>query len=215
MPNTKIVATLGPASDSPAALHGLLEAGVDVFRLNASHGTQEKHAERIFAARAAAEEFGKHIGILLDLQGPKIRLEKFTNGSCELCTGSAFTITVEPLLGNSERASTSYARFAKDVKVGDRVLLADGAVELRAVKTDGVSVRCEVLSGGEIGDNKGINLPGVQVSAPSLTEKDIADLAFGLEMGIDMVALSFVRTAEDVRHLRQRLDGEARCVTVS
>jgi len=118
MPNTKIVATLGPASDSPGILHGLLEAGVDVFRLNASHGTQEKHAERIGAARAAAEEFGKHVGILLDLQGPKIRLGRFENGLCELCTGSAFTITVEPVLGTAERASTSYARFAKDVKAG-------------------------------------------------------------------------------------------------
>jgi pyruvate kinase len=214
MPNTKIVATLGPASDSPSMLHGLLEAGVDVFRLNASHGTQEKHAERIGAAREAADEFGKHVGILLDLQGPKIRLERFANGYCELATGSAFTITIEPILGNAERASTSYVRFAKDVKPGDRVLIADGAVELRALKTDGVSVRCEVLSGGEIGDNKGINLPGVQVSAPSLTEKDIADLAFGLEVGVDMVALSFVRTAEDVRQLRQRLDGQAGRVTV-
>src|SRR5579872_988693 len=153
MPNTKIVATLGPASDSPSVLHRLLEAGVDVFRLNASHGTQEKHAERIHAARKASEEFGKHTGVLLDLQGPKIRLEKFANGCCDLETGSAFTITIEPVLGNPDRASTSYARFAKDVKAGDRVLLADGAVEMRAVKTDGVSVRCEVISGGQIGDN--------------------------------------------------------------
>src|SRR5947209_736328 len=129
MPNTKIVATLGPASDSPGVLHRLLEAGVDVFRLNASHGTQEKHAGRIHAARQASEEFGKHIGVLLDLQGPKIRLEKFVNGSCDLETGCAFTITVEPVLGNSERASTGYSRFARDVKAGDRVLLADGAVE--------------------------------------------------------------------------------------
>src|SRR5260370_5310374 len=207
MPNTKIVGPLGTASDSPSVLHRLLEAGVDVFRLNASQGTQEKQAERIHAARKASEEFGNHIGVLLDLQGPKIRLEKFETGSCDLETGSAFTITIEPVLGNPDRASTSYSRFAKDVKAGDRVLLADGAVEMRAVKTDGVSVRCEVISGGQIGDNKGINLPGVQVSAPSLTGKDIADLIFGLEVGIDMVALSFVRTAEDVRQLRQRLDG--------
>src|ERR1700681_2182961 len=111
MPNTKIVATLGPASDSPSVLHGLLEAGVDVFRLNAFHCTQEKHAERIGAARAAAEEFGKHVGILLDLQGPKIRLGRFENGGCELCTGSVFTITTEKILGTCERASTGYERF--------------------------------------------------------------------------------------------------------
>ncbi len=206
MANTKIVATLGPASDSPIMLRRLLEAGVDVFRMNASHGTQEQHAARIQGVREAAAEFGKHAGILLDLQGPKIRLEKFVGGRCELETGSVFTITVEPQLGNSAKASTGYARFAKDVKAGDRVLLADGAVEMRAIKTDGISVRCEVLSGGTIGDNKGINLPGVQVSAPSLTEKDLSDLEFGLDEGIDMVALSFVRSAEDVRQLRQRLD---------
>jgi pyruvate kinase len=208
MPNTKIVATLGPASDSPALLDRLLEAGVNVFRLNASHGTPEKNAERIAAVRQAEKRFGKYVGILLDLQGPKIRLGKFENGTCELQTGSIFTITVEPLPGDSLRASTNYPRFAKDVKVGDRVLLADGSVELRALKSDGVSVRFEVLSGGEIGDNKGINLPGIQVSSPSLTEKDLTDLRAGLSAGIDMVALSFVRTAEDVRQLRHHLEGQ-------
>src|SRR5215210_3197359 len=176
MPNTKIVATLGPASETPALLDQLLEAGVNVFRLNASHGTQEKNAERIAAVRKAEERFGKYVGILLDLQGPKIRLGKFENGICELPTGSIFTVTVEPLVGNCQRASTNYTRFAKDVKAGDRVLLADGSVELRALKSDGVSVRFEVVSGGEVGDNKGINLPGIQVSSPSLTEKDLTDL---------------------------------------
>src|SRR6267143_1552818 len=209
MPNTKIVATLGPASDSPEVLRRLFEAGVDVFRLNASHGTQQQHAERIRAVRQAARERGQHSGILLDLQGPKIRLGKFEHGACHLETGGVFTITVEPVVGNPECASTSYSRFAKDVKAGDHVLLADGAVEMRAVKSDGVSVRCEVLSGGEVGDNQGINLPGVQISSPSLTEKDLADLRFGLETGIDMVALSFVRTAEDVRQLRQQLEARA------
>ncbi len=207
MPNTKIVATLGPASDVPGLLSRLFEAGVDVFRLNASHGTQEQHAARIRAVRQLALEHGKHAGILLDLQGPKIRLQKFENGSCELVAGSEFTITVEPILGNDKRASTGYARFAKDVKAGDRVLIADGSDELRALETDGSSVRCEVIRGGEIGDNKGINLPVCQVSAPSLTEKDLSDLTFGLDAGVDMVALSFVRTPEDVRQLRQRLDG--------
>src|SRR5262249_36457842 len=126
MPNTKIVATLGPASDAPHALCQLLEAGVDVFRLNASHGTQEKRAENIRSIRAAGEKFGRHVAILLDLRGPKIRLEKFSGGCCRIETGQAFTITVEPVIGNTERASTSYARFARDVKPGDRVLLADG-----------------------------------------------------------------------------------------
>src|SRR4051794_28661564 len=206
MPNTKIVATLGPASESPSVLRRLLEAGVDVFRLNASHGTQEKRGQLIATIRKAEQEFGKHVGILLDLRGPKIRLEKFENGGCHLQTGSTFTITVQSMLGTPERASTSYARFAKDVTAGDHVLLADGAVQMRAVKSDGVSVRCEVISGGPISDNQGINLPGVRVSSPSLTEKDLDDLRAGLAAGVDMVALSFVRTAEDVRQLRHQLD---------
>ncbi|HTM52120.1 MAG TPA: pyruvate kinase [Bryobacteraceae bacterium] len=205
MPNTKIVATVGPASESPAVLRSLLEAGVDVFRLNASHGTPEKRAETLQAARSAAAQYGKHVAILLDLRGPKIRLEKFDGGGCRIETGRAFTITVEPVLGSPDRASTSYSRFARDVKPGDRILLADGAVQMKALKSDGVSVRCEVLSGGEVKDNQGINLPGVQVSSPSVTDKDLADLRAGLEMGIDMVALSFVRTAEDVRRLRQHM----------
>src|SRR6185436_4906302 len=127
MPNTKIVATLGPSSDAPELLDRLLEAGVDVFRLNASHATHEKIAERISAVRQAEKKHGRFVGILLDLQGPKIRLGKFATGTCELNTGSMFTITVEAMLGTAERASTSYPRFAQDVKAGDRVLLADGA----------------------------------------------------------------------------------------
>jgi len=214
MPNTKIVATLGPASDSDQMLHRLVAAGVDVFRLNASHGTQEQHAARIRAVRSAASEADKQPGILLDLQGPKIRLGQFESGGCILTAGAVFTITTEPVLGNCERASTNYAHFAKDIRPGDRVLLADGAVELRALDSDGVAVRTEVISGGPIADRKGINLPGVQVSTPSLTEKDLADLRFGLAARVDMIALSFVRTAEDVRALRKEL-GEAQIPIVA
>lgn len=207
MPNTKIVATLGPATDSPGVLNQLLCAGVDVFRLNASHGTQEEHAARVLAVRAAAREFRKDAGILLDLQGPKIRLGRFENGGCSLGAGATFVITTEAVLGNCERASTSYTRFARDVQPGDRILLADGSIELRAIATDEVAVRTEVINGGPISDHKGINLPGVQVSIPSLTEKDLCDLHFGLNAGVDIVALSFVRNADDVRQLRDRLGG--------
>jgi pyruvate kinase len=207
MPNTKIVATLGPATDAPGVLQQMLAAGVDVFRLNASHGEQDQHAARIAAVREAARHAGVHAGILLDLQGPKIRLGRFENGGCMLETGSQFTITTEQLLGTRERASTGYSRFAGDVKAGDRVLLADGSVELRAIESDGTSVRTEVVHGGPIGDHKGINLPCVKVSIPSLTEKDLADLHFGLNSGIDIFALSFVRTADDVLGLRDRLGG--------
>ena len=207
MPNTKIVATLGPATDAPGVLRQLLAAGVDVFRLNASHGAQDAHAARIEAVRAAAREAHVHAGILLDLQGPKIRLGRFENGGVTLETDATFAITTEQVMGTAERASTGYSRFAKDVKAGDRILLADGIIELVALETDGVSVRTRVVNGGPISDHKGINLPGVQVSIPSLTEKDLADLHFGLNAGVDIVALSFVRTADDVRQLRDRLGG--------
>ncbi|HXB67953.1 MAG TPA: pyruvate kinase [Candidatus Acidoferrales bacterium] len=207
MPNTKIVATLGPATDAPDVLNQLIAAGVDVFRLNASHGAQDAQAGRIHAVRAAARKGGVHAGILLDLQGPKIRLGRFENGGCLLEAGTHFTITTENVLGSPERASTGYALFARDVKPGDRILLADGSIELRAVDSDGISVRTEVVRGGPIGDNKGINLPGVQVSIPSLTEKDLGDLHFGLNAGVDLIALSFVRKAADVQQLRDRLGG--------
>src|SRR5664279_24992 len=207
MPNTKIVATLGPATDAPGVLNQLFAAGVDVFRLNASHGAQDDHAARIDAVRKAAREARVHAGILLDLQGPKIRLGYFEEGHALLQTGAIFTITTESVMGTAERASTGYSRFARDVQPGHRILLADGSIELVALESDGTSVRTRVVTGGPIGDHKGINLPGVQVSIPSLTEKDLADLHFGLTAGVDMVALSFVRTAGDVRQLRDRLGG--------
>ncbi len=205
MPNTKIVVTLGPSSDAPGVLGQLMHAGADVFRLNASHGTHLQHLARIRAVRALAAELGRHVCILLDLQGPKIRLGDFENGGCYLAKGGEFTITVDPVIGTAQRASTGYLRFAEDVHAGDRVLLADGTVELRAISSDGRSVRCEVVAGGPISDHKGINLPGALTNVPSLTEKDLADLDFGIENAIDMVALSFVRTAKDVRGLRRQL----------
>ena len=210
MPNTKIVVTLGPASDSAVVIGQMMAAGVSVFRLNASHGSVEERAARIHTVRAVAEEQGRQAAILLDLQGPKIRLGKFEIEGCVLESGAEFVITTKPVLGNCACASTNYAKFAQDVKPGNRVLLCDGAVELRAIESDGDSVRFQVISGGAVGSNKGINLPGVQVSAPSLTEKDLADLQFGLAAGIDLLALSFVRTASDVTLLGGTPAG-ARC----
>jgi pyruvate kinase len=208
MAQTKVVATLGPATDEAGLLQELFAAGVDVFRLNASHGTLDEHRARIRAIRKASEGANqRHRAILLDLQGPKIRLGKFAGGEARLAEGSSFTITTEAVVGNAERASTNYAGFARDVQPGDRILLADGALELRAIASDGVSVRAEVIAGGPISDHKGINLPGVRVSAPSVTEKDIADLEFGAREGVDLIALSFVRSAEDVRQVRQRMRG--------
>lgn len=203
---TKIVATLGPSTDPEPVMRKLFEAGVDVFRLNASHGTHEDHAARIQAVRRLAVEFHVYSGILLDLQGPKIRLGSFPDGPHVLRSGATFTITTEPVDGTAEIASTNYAELARDVKPGDPVLLADGAVELRVLRTDGVAAVCEVINGGVISDRKGINLPGVSVSTPTLSKKDIADAHFGVEQGVDFFALSFVRTARDVLRLRHLLE---------
>jgi pyruvate kinase len=205
MRNTKIVATLGPASDSPDCIRALLAAGVNVFRLNASHGEQADHARRVENIRAVAAEMDIHAAILLDLQGPKIRLGKFRNGGCQLETGSEFSITTTEVLGTPSLASTVYEPFARDVRTGDCVRLADGAVELKVLSTDGVTARCRVVSGGPIKDRQGINLPGVHVSAPSLTLKDESDLEFGVRMAVDFIALSFVRSADDPKYLRTRL----------
>ncbi len=203
---TKIVATLGPATDTPEQIRKLVEAGADTFRLNASHVTQEDHARRIRMVREIETEMGQHIGLLLDLQGPKIRLGTFEGGGTTLVSGTQFRITTEPVPGTASRASTTYKDFVGDVVPGNRVLLADGTVELRCIDKTQTDVVCEVIHGGPIFDRQGINLPGVSVSAPSLSKKDISDLRFGLEQGVDMVALSFVRRREDVLRLRVYLE---------
>ena len=184
----------------------MFDAGVDVFRLNASHGVQEDHARRIHAVRQLAKEMGRNAGILLDLQGPKIRLGTFVDGGCYLEDGAVFTITTHAVEGTCERACTGYSEFARDVKAGDPVLLADGAVQLEVLTTDGIAARCKVVHGGRISDRKGINLPGVKISTPSLSKKDAADAHFAVEQGVDFIALSFVRTGKDVMRLRHLLD---------
>src|SRR3954451_16626152 len=203
---TKIVATLGPSTDSESVLRNLFEAGVDVFRLNASHGTYEDLTRRIQSVRDLAPEYNPYVGILLDLQGPKIRLGTFKGGPYTLDDGAKFTITTQPVEGTAEVGSTNYADLARDVKAGDPVLLADGSVQLRVQSTDGVSVKCVVEHGGAISDRKGINLPGVTISTPSLSKKDIADAHFGVEHGVDFFALSFIRSARDVLRLRHLLE---------
>lgn len=184
----------------------LLEAGVDIFRLNASHGQKDEHVRRIQIVRETSKAMGIHTGLLLDLQGPKIRLGEFENGGCTVQNGDSFTITTEQLIGNSKIASTSYAEFARDVKPGNTVLVADGAVKLRVTSTDGVAARCEVVIGGVLSNRKGINLPGLAVSTPSLTRKDKADLQFGLDEKVDYIALSFVRQPSDVLRLKLYLE---------
>ncbi len=206
MRSTKIVATLGPATDSTESLQRLFDAGVNVFRLNASHGEWEQHHARIEAVRGAAKVRGVHAAILLDLQGPKIRLGEFAGGGCELQTGAAFTITSEAVVGCAEIAHCTYAPLPAEVRPGDHVLLNDGAVELEAVRCEASRVEFRVISGGPVGDHKGVNLPGVKLSTPAMTAKDAEDLDFGLDEDVDFVALSFVRDAHDVYQLRRRLE---------
>jgi pyruvate kinase len=205
MANAKIVATLGPATEAPETVRALIRAGAQIIRLNASHGQWQQHAARIRTIRDAEAATGIPVGILLDLQGPKIRLGRFAGGKCVLRSGANFTITTAEVLGDENCASTTYAGFADDVKPGDRVLLNDGCVTLRAVSNDGTAVKFDVVTGGPIGDQKGINLPGVRVSAPSMSQKDLEDLRAGLSAGVDYVALSFVRNADDVLALRERM----------
>ena len=201
---TKIVATLGPASDSAERIRDLIKAGVDVFRLNFSHGTQEQHQAVFRRIRRIAGALRANVCVLQDLQGPKIRVGRLKGGGpVPLERGKVLTITTHSLLGDARRVSTTYRALPKDVQSGDRILLDDGLLELRVLSKTSDSVRCEVTVGGPLGEHKGINLPGVLVSAPALTAKDRRDLAFGLKLGVDAVALSFVRRAADVESVRR------------
>lgn len=198
MRKAKIVATIGPASRSVERLRELMLAGMDVARLNMSHGTHEVHAETVTNLRAVAAELNRPLAILLDLCGPKIRTGKLKDGKpIRLIADQQLTITTRDVVGDEAIVSTSYSLLPKDAKVGDRILFADGMIELRVEQVTKTEVVCRVLNGGELGENKGINLPGVKLSAPSLTEKDRTDLTFGLQQQVDYVALSFVRSARD------------------
>ena len=203
MRRAKIVCTLGPATDSDEAILALTEAGMDVARFNLSHGTHHDHESTYAAVRKASETTGRAVAVMVDLQGPKIRLGVFGEGPVELATGATFTITTRPVMGDAAVCSTTYAGLPGDVKVGDRILIDDGKVALRAVEVTGTDVVTEVVEGGPVSDHKGINLPGVAVSVPAMTEKDIADLRWGLVTGCDIVALSFVRHADDVLQVRE------------
>ncbi len=204
---TKIVATVGPASNNKEMLRALVNEGVDVFRLNFSHGTHEDHLKVINFVREINAELGTKVALLQDLQGPKIRVNDMQPG-IEIKAGDEITITTKQVLGNSELVSTSYENLPKDVSIGDMILVDDGKIELRVMAVDGINVRCVVIYGGPLKPRKGINLPNTKVSAPSLTEKDLADLYFGLKQNLDWVALSFVRKAEDILSLREILNTE-------
>ncbi len=202
MRKAKIVCTLGPSSRSEAVLERLIGAGVDVVRLNFSHGTQAEHAEAVRMVREVSGRLGRPVAILQDLQGPRIRVGAL-GAPIELEAGGRLTLTTRQVAGTPDVAPTTYAGLPGDVGPGDRLLLDDGRMELRVLEAGETDVRCEVVVGGSLKSHKGINLPGVRVSAPSLTEKDRDDLAFGIQLGVDYVALSFVRDPADVREVQE------------
>lgn len=203
MRRAKIVCTLGPATASPRRIRELVYAGMDVARLNMSHGSHEDHAESYRLVREASDASGHGVGIFADLQGPKIRLETFAEGSAQLRRGQEWVITTRDVPGDAEACGTTYKGLPGDVSVGDPILIDDGKIRLRVLEVGDTDVRCEVLVGGRVSNNKGINLPGVAVSVPALSAKDEADLRFALSLSVDFVALSFVRDAKDAEDVRR------------
>ncbi|MGH3711031.1 MAG: pyruvate kinase [Pseudonocardiaceae bacterium] len=205
----KIVCTIGPVTATPEKVRELVRAGMDVARLNFSHGTHAEHARVYSMVREASDESGKAVGILADLQGPKIRLGRFAAGPVEWRTGDVVRVTVEDVAGTHDRVSTTYVGLARDAREGDRLLVDDGKVALLVRKIDDTDVVCEVTEGGLVSDHKGLSLPGMNVSVPAMSAKDVADLEFALRLRVDLVALSFVRSPADVELVHRVMDGVA------
>ncbi len=206
MNKTKIICTIGPASRDPKILEKLMESGMNVCRLNFSHGTHDEHAALIKDIREVSSNLGLPIAILQDLAGPKIRTSKLKDKDfVTLVPGAEFTLTNRDVPGSDEEVGLTYADLPQNVRSGDAILLADGAMELKVISTNETDVKCTIVNGGPLGSNKGINLPTRSINAPILSEKDRADLQFGLEQGVDFIALSFVRTAHDVKTVKQRI----------
>lgn len=206
MRRTKIVCTLGPATDSVETMKKLIQNGLDAARVNFSHGTYESHGEMIKKLKQAREELGAPIPLILDTKGPEIRIKTFAEGKIVLEGGDKFILTTEEVEGTKDIVSVTYSDLPKDVQVGSRILIDDGLIELRADHIVGPEVRCTVVNGGKVGSRKGVNLPGVKVNLPALTEKDIEDLKFGIANGFDIVAASFIRSASDVTRIRKVLE---------
>ena len=203
---TRIIATIGPACSDPAILHKIIREGVDVCRLNFSHGTHADHAAVIETIRAINRELGAHVAILADLQGPKLRIGQVENNRVELEEGSVLTFVTEECMGTAERVYISYKPLPMDVRPGEIVLVDDGKIKLEVIDTNHRDeVRTRVIVGGPLSSKKGVNLPNTNISLPSLTEKDLTDLEFALDHDVDWVALSFVRTAADVDHLKETI----------
>ena len=214
---TKIVATLGPATDDPAVIAGMVAAGLDVARINFSHGTRDSQRKRVEIVRTAARAAGREIGILADLAGPKIRIESFIKGSVQLVEGKPFTLdtALDATAGNDTEVGCAYQNLPNDVRAGDTLLLADGQIVLGVERVAGTRIQCVVRVGGELSNRKGLNRQGGGISAPALTEKDLADVQLAAELGIDYLAVSFARDGDDMRRAQSELRkwrGEARVV---
>jgi len=202
----KIVCTIGPATATPERIRGLVEAGMDVARLNFSHGTHAEHERVYHMVRDAADATGRAVGILADLQGPKIRLGKFANGPVEWRTGDHVVITSEDVPGTAERVSCTYKKLPAEVRTGDRLLVDDGRIALEVIGVTGPDILCLVVEGGTVSDHKGVSLPNVAISVPALSDKDIRDLRFALGLRVDLVALSFVRSPDDIKLVHEIMD---------
>lgn len=207
MCRTKIVATLGPACDSPESISKLIQAGVDIFRLNFSHGSHEIHRQYIRRIRTAASNLSAPVGILMDLQGPKIRTGPLSGGKpVSLLPGNDFVVTTRSVDGDARMVSTSWSQLPTQVSKGDRLLVSDGLIELLINSVNETDIHCTIITGGTLSQRQGINLPGVRLSVAALTEKDRNDLKFGLGQGIDFVALSFVRASDDIQEVKQIME---------
>src|SRR5258707_164370 len=214
---TKIVATLGPATDDPAVMSGMIEAGLDVARINFSHGTRDSQRKRVELVRAAALAAGRNVGVLADLAGPKIRIESFVTGCVQLAEGAPFALdtALDASAGNSSEVGCAYQNLPADVRAGDNLLLADGQIVLGVERVAGSRIYCVVRVGGELSNRKGLNRQGGGISAPALTEKDLEDVQLAAELGIDYLAVSFARDGDDMRRAQSELRkwrGEARVV---
>ena len=214
MRRAKIVATLGPASSSYEQIKAIIDAGVDVARMNLSHGSHDVHEQIYKTVRKAAADAGKALGIFVDLQGPKIRLAKFKDGPVHLAKGATFKITIDEVEGDVNICGTTFKGLPSDVKAGDILLIDDGKVRLRATEVSSTTVTTEVEIAGDVSNNKGINLPGVAVNVPALSEKDEEDLRWALKIGVDMIALSFVRNASDIVRVHEIMKEEGRTLPV-
>ncbi|NLJ77215.1 MAG: pyruvate kinase, partial [Peptococcaceae bacterium] len=203
MRRTKIVCTIGPASENANTLKELMLAGMNVARLNFSHGTHEEHKRKIVAIRQAAEESGKHVAIMLDTRGPEIRLGHFKEESVQLVQGDRVTLTTEPIEGDKNRIPINYAGLPGDVHKGDTILVADGLIALQVLSSSDTEIQCLIMNGGELTSRKGVNVPNVAIGLPSITDKDIQDIVFGVEHKLDFIAASFIRRAADVLAIRR------------